>query len=182
MGSNAMTDDDAGKPAFTPEECDTVRDWVKNGGSLLLIADHAPFGGAAEIMAQRFGVDMSKGFTADPSHHFGQNQTELVFERKNGMLADHPITRGRNAEERLNRVVTFTGQSLKGPEGSVPILKLSDEATDVPPVTKAEREAAIGETVKKASEAGRNGGAQALRIQGNGLLAKGASAAGRGQS
>src|SRR5262245_2347584 len=30
-------------PAFTEAECDVVRDWVRGGGSLLLIADHAPF-------------------------------------------------------------------------------------------------------------------------------------------
>src|SRR4030095_7494557 len=27
-------------PGFTEPECDVVRDWVQNGGSLLLIADH----------------------------------------------------------------------------------------------------------------------------------------------
>src|SRR5947207_4851069 len=48
--SNALgaeEDDDAGadKSAFTEEEIQAVRDWVKDGGSLLLIADHAPFGG-----------------------------------------------------------------------------------------------------------------------------------------
>jgi hypothetical protein len=97
------------------------------------------------------------------------------------MLGDHPIIKGRNAQEQLNRVVTFSGQSLKGPEGSVAILKLSDEAKDVPPVTKAEREAAIAEARKRASEAGGNGGAQVLRIQGNGRQGKGTSAAGRAQ-
>ena len=33
---------DRTKPAFTDGECDAVRDWVRNGGALLLIADHAP--------------------------------------------------------------------------------------------------------------------------------------------
>src|SRR6185369_11160391 len=46
--SNALgaeEDDDAGADtsAFTDEEIQAVNDWVKNGGSLLLIADHAPF-------------------------------------------------------------------------------------------------------------------------------------------
>jgi hypothetical protein len=49
--------------AFTEEECDAVRDWVKRGGSLLLIADHTPFGDAAENLAKRFAVEMSKGYT-----------------------------------------------------------------------------------------------------------------------
>ena len=33
-----------------------VRDWVKGGGSLLLIADHMPFPGAAGTLASAFGV------------------------------------------------------------------------------------------------------------------------------
>jgi len=41
----------ADKPAFTEAECDEVRDWVRDGGSLLLIADHAPIGGANEILS-----------------------------------------------------------------------------------------------------------------------------------
>lgn len=54
-------------PAFTDAECDAVRDWVKAGGALLLIADHAPFGERAEILARRFGVDMGKGYAFDAS-------------------------------------------------------------------------------------------------------------------
>jgi hypothetical protein len=37
-------------------------------------------------------------------------------------LGDHPITRGRDNSEQVNRVQTFTGQSLKGPEGSTAFL------------------------------------------------------------
>src|SRR4029453_1502178 len=48
-------------PAFTEAECDVVRDWVRNGGALLLIADHAPFGTSAANLAARFGVTMGKG-------------------------------------------------------------------------------------------------------------------------
>jgi hypothetical protein len=35
--------------AFSDEEIEAVRDWVKGGGSLLLIADHMPFPGAAYL-------------------------------------------------------------------------------------------------------------------------------------
>ncbi len=48
--ANALPEDspDPSQPAFTNQECDVLRDWVRSGGSLLLVADHAPFGGAAE--------------------------------------------------------------------------------------------------------------------------------------
>jgi hypothetical protein len=91
--------------------------------------DHAPFGSAAQSLANRFSVDMSKGYTADPSNSEG-GETSLVFTRKNNLLGDHPITKGRDDSEKINRIQTFTGQSLKGPAGSVAILKLGDTAVD----------------------------------------------------
>jgi hypothetical protein len=36
------------EPAFSPDECEVVERWVAGGGALLLIADHAPAGGAGE--------------------------------------------------------------------------------------------------------------------------------------
>ncbi|MFN2491809.1 MAG: hypothetical protein ABR501_02880 [Pyrinomonadaceae bacterium] len=60
LGASQMNAPNAGNPAFTETESDVVRDWVWAGGALLLIADHAPMGSANQILAQRFGVDMSK--------------------------------------------------------------------------------------------------------------------------
>ena len=73
---------------------------------------------------------MSKGATSDPANSDPGGPTLLVFTRENKLLGDHPITRGRDDSERVNSVQTFTGQSLKGPEGSVAILKLADTAVD----------------------------------------------------
>src|SRR4029079_882705 len=47
LGAEEDDDDGADKSAFTEEEIAAVNEWVKGGGSLLLIADHAPFAGAA---------------------------------------------------------------------------------------------------------------------------------------
>ncbi len=129
LGAEFMGADGAANPAFTDAECDAVRDWVKEGGSLLLITDHAPMGSAAQCLAKRFGVNLSTGAVGDPKNSDG-GETFLVFSRQNHLLGDHPITRGRNDSERLNKVQTFTGTSLRGPEGSTPILKLSDSAVD----------------------------------------------------
>jgi hypothetical protein len=129
LGADGMGANGASNSAFTEAECNAVREWVQEGGSLLLITDHAPFGSAAQSLANRFGVDMSKGYTADPSNSEG-GETSLVFTRKNNLLGDHPIMKGRDDSERINRIQTFTGQSLKGPAGSVAILKLGDTAVD----------------------------------------------------
>jgi len=133
LGAERMNMPDAGNPAFTEAECDAVRDWVKAGGALLLIADHAPMGAANQILADRFGVDMSKKFTIDKENYDKESNNPgfIVYTRESGRLADHPVTRGRNNAERVNKIITFTGQSLKGPPDSFAFLKLADSAVDV---------------------------------------------------
>lgn len=133
LGAPRMNDPAAGNSAFTDEEADAVRDWVKAGGALLLIADHAPMGAANQSLGERFGVNMSKMFTLDNQNYEkdSNNPGFIVYTRESGRLVDHPITRGRNDAERVNKVITFTGQSLKGPDDSVAFLKLADSAQDV---------------------------------------------------
>ena len=147
LGAPRMADAAASNSAFTEEESDVVRDWVKAGGSLLLIADHAPMGSANQILAKRFGVDMSKMYTADPPNADPEtgSATFIVYTRESDRLADHLITRGRNDSERINKVIAFTGQSLKGPAESFAFLKLADTAVDAMP----------GQNTAPASAAGR---------------------------
>src|SRR6185436_12663358 len=144
----AEEDDDAGADhsAFNDDEITAVHDWVKDGGALLLIADHAPFGGAASALANKFGVDMSKGYTFDPENCAKNLPTQLIFSRENKLLGSHPITEGRNEKERINLVRSFTGQSLKGPEGSAGILVLSNTATDHPTFSAETSTSAAGRT------------------------------------
>ena len=142
-GSVDLTAPSARASAFRIEECDAVRDWVKAGGSLLLIADHAPFGSAMDSLAVRFGVDMGKGYTMDTRRVDPEsgNMGCILFTRDKGLLGDHAITRGRDRTERIDRVTTFTGQSLKGPRGSAGLLVLSPSALDLPYTPDARREA-----------------------------------------
>jgi hypothetical protein len=95
-------------------------------------------GQAAEGLAKTFGVTMGKGFVLSRSdtEHMPNQVHQLLFSRANGLLGDHPITRGRNDAERINNVVSFTGQSLIGPPGSTPLLKLGRGAWEAP--TRAE--------------------------------------------
>ena len=116
--------------AFTAQEDSAVTSWVRNGGALLLVADHAPFGAAARSLAQAFGVTMYLAFARDDREHFGWDNEKLVFSRANGLLTPHPITEGRSPSERVRTVVTFTGQSLSVPAEAVPILRMSDQSYD----------------------------------------------------
>jgi hypothetical protein len=119
-----------GKPAFTSEEDAALVTWVQNGGSLLLIADHVPFGSAAKQLAGCFGVTMYLAFARDDRNHYGWDNERLLFSRANGLLAGCPITDGRNSAERIERIVTFTGQSLSVPPGAIPVLRMDDNAYD----------------------------------------------------
>jgi hypothetical protein len=131
LGAEEMDDEGSDNSAFNDDEIQAVYDWVKGGGALLLIADHAPFGGAASALGTKFGVDMSKGYTFDAANS-GAAPSFLVFSRENKLLGPHPIVDGRNEKERVDKVMSFTGQSLKGPEQSSSVLKLSDTAQDSP--------------------------------------------------
>ncbi|HXL81298.1 MAG TPA: hypothetical protein VN951_10515 [Pyrinomonadaceae bacterium] len=146
LGTEDMDDEGADKPAFTEQECDAVSEWVRNGGALLLIADHAPFGAAAQILAKRFEVEMSKGFVFDPEHSAPNNPTLLIFSRENKLLLDHPITQGRNDSERVSRVQTFTGQALKGPPGATQLLRLAATANDQADPMGGEKKSVAGQT------------------------------------
>ena len=120
------------RSGFTQAEAVTLENWVRGGGSLLLIADHAPMGVAAEILAARFGVSMSKGYTEDSTSHFnigGFGTSVLLYTRATGLLKDHSITKG------LDSIVAFTGQSLTGPEHAEPLLLLGPNAFDHPSPT-----------------------------------------------
>ncbi len=113
-------------PAFAAGEIEAVRAWVEQGGSLLLIADHAPFGAASAALAEAFGVKMYEGFAEVPD----EVSDPLLFSRENGRLGDHPILSGRGPDSAVQRVTTFTGQSLDGPKESSVLLKLPPSAVE----------------------------------------------------
>ncbi|HWS55362.1 MAG TPA: DUF4350 domain-containing protein [Pyrinomonadaceae bacterium] len=122
--SNALHERNAGgdwplpnPSAFTDAEVGAVREWVRGGGSLLLIADHMPMGGAARKLGEAFGVRWSNGFAVVPDA-----QSPLVFRRADGTLRDHAITRGVAGGGRIEQVATFTGSAFQPGAGAEPLL------------------------------------------------------------
>jgi hypothetical protein len=105
--------------AFTPDEIHAIKSWVEQGGSLLLIADHMPFPGAASDLADAFGIVMENGFAYD-----GDGKGTLTFSRTNGGLGIHPITQGRDKTERVDEVKTFMGQGFRIPDHASPLFTL----------------------------------------------------------
>ncbi len=106
--------------AFDSAEIAAVRDWVKDGGSLFLIADHMPFPGAAGPLAAEFGILMGNGFALESGTESGR----MRFIRSDGSLTDHPITRGRDATESIDSVIAYTGQAFRLDGLGGPLMKL----------------------------------------------------------
>jgi hypothetical protein len=114
--------------AFTAAEIRAVQEWVRSGGSLLLIADHLPFAGAMANLAAAFGFEVINGYALDRREiQKATLDRPLVFMRNgkpssDGRLMDHAITRGRNSSEHVDRVMTFMGSAFRARVPVSPLL------------------------------------------------------------
>jgi hypothetical protein len=105
--------------AFEPDEVAALAQWVHDGGSLLLIADHMPFPGSAANVADAFGVVFVNGYALKSLDEGGT----LIYTRAGG-LADHPITRGRGAAEEISAIKAFTGQAFRAVVPVEPLMRM----------------------------------------------------------
>ncbi len=95
--------------AFEQQEITSLAEWVKEGGSLLLLADHFTFPGAAEDLAAAFGLILTNGYTYPVDIY-----APIEFSTTDGSLRSHPIISGRAGKgEEVNSVLTFTGQAIR---------------------------------------------------------------------
>lgn len=106
--------------AFTKVEIETVKQWVKSGGSLFLIADHMPMAGAAKELALEFEFEFTNGYAFDTIQ-----RGPAYFNLKDKTLNESVITKGRNIDEEVQQIVSFTGQAFKIPNDATSILTLN---------------------------------------------------------
>lgn len=115
-------------PAFTAAEAEATHQWVRGGGSLLLIADHMPLAGAAASLAAPFGVTFHDGFAVQSFDTESQRDAAFarptMFSTADGTLRPHAIVRGRTEKESVSSIRTFTGQAFQALAGAEPILVL----------------------------------------------------------
>jgi hypothetical protein len=134
---------------FAKAEIEALERWVNDGGSLLFVVDLWPTGVWGKNVAEKFGVRTGEGDASDPDNflndpNLGGPTSNIVFQRAKGFIADHPIMNGRDPSERVERIVSFTGQALEGPPNEVHLLAFSDTAYEIPRVQK--QEVVAGET------------------------------------
>jgi hypothetical protein len=99
--------------AFAPAEIAALAAWIRRGGSLLLIADHLPFAGAADSLASAIGVFFANGFALQPNGPDPRTGDYPIVFRRDGGLVRHPIVDGRSRVERVDSVVSFTGSAFR---------------------------------------------------------------------
>ncbi|WP_052467070.1 DUF4350 domain-containing protein [Psychroserpens damuponensis] len=104
--------------AFSSEDIQTLKTWVEQGGRLLIIADHMPFSGATNTLANAFGFDFCDGF-AQLSKPEGASD---IFSEENNRLLVSKITDGTYGKS-IHSVTTFMGSSFQKPEKAIGILK-----------------------------------------------------------
>lgn len=109
--------------AFSRDEIRALAAWIRGGGNLLLIADHAPMAGAARDLGAVLGLLMTNGYADD-----GTPGADL-FHASASTLRGHAITRGRAPAERIDSVATFTGQAVQITAPWEPLLVFGADAT-----------------------------------------------------
>lgn len=117
--------------ALTKDEIAAVKVFVENGGSLLLIADHMPFSGAAADLAAAFGVTFFNGF----AFHMPEPRPVDVFVNADGSLGQDLVFAGRATADNVTRVATFTGSAFRAPDTARRLLILSDDYQIIMPQT-----------------------------------------------
>ena len=125
--------------AFTPEEISIIYDWVHDGGSLLMVIEHMPFGGSYEDLAKAFNVETSNGFAVDKRLLNGYSEETIddagwfVFRQDNGALGDHPILTGRQPHERIAFLATDVGSAFRLPNCAVSLMTFGSDAISLEP-------------------------------------------------
>lgn len=94
--------------AFDDDEINALVEWVRGGGSLMLLADHMPFAGAAEKLAAAFGITLINGYVFPANRQF-----MIEFNTSDGSLKNHPIVHGRPGKsEEVEFVYSFVGEAF----------------------------------------------------------------------
>jgi ketosteroid isomerase-like protein len=88
--------------AFSEEEISLIEDWVRSGGSLLSIADHMPYGGAAASLAAKFGFTYENGFVVSQQRQWPPE----MYRKSEGTLNSNVFTIG------VDSLAGFTGSAL----------------------------------------------------------------------
>ena len=108
--------------AFTDAEIKAITTYLKDGGSLLLVADHMPMGGSVQKLAKAFGVEWSNSFAMRNGNPWPPSE----FSRESGTLLSSEVTDSSTFSKEVIRIGSFTGSAFRAPETAVPFMIFDD--------------------------------------------------------
>lgn len=116
--SNVQNWQNPSPSAFTRKEIAALEEYVKNGGSLLLVADHMPLGGSVQELASSFGVKWSNSFAMQNGNPWPPSE----FTRSDRTLLSSPVTDSSEFSRRVMSIASFTGSAFKAPDSATPFM------------------------------------------------------------
>jgi hypothetical protein len=143
--------------SLNEDEVSVVIEWVRGGGSLLLVLDHTPgprnaarLTGALGVRNWHDGYAMIEMPDSLPVGNIIFWRSGLIsatepaigsigpaggagYQGMDAVLGDHPITDGRGPDERVRRVATFVGSAFEPPPGAEALLRMPRRAISLTP-------------------------------------------------
>jgi hypothetical protein len=105
---------------FTQTEIDAIDDWIRDGGALMLVADHEPWPAAVAKLASKFRVEFANAYAYEGA------EGSITYTKKEGSLRPHAVTEGVDA------VATFLGSAFRVEGAHAPLLVLDKSAVARP--------------------------------------------------
>lgn len=138
---------------LTDGEVSALLEWIRRGGSLLMVLDHMPGPAGGQRIASALGIETwHNGYAAVEAaegpvytiryQRAGQQREAGLFQTFGGglawqgpdaVVADHAVTAGRGSDEQVQTVLTFGGSAFRAGLGPEPLLILPEHAISLAP-------------------------------------------------
>ena len=100
------------RETFSREEVDSIFDYMRRGGRLLVMLDHQARG-ELDILLRRLGVELEEGVVSSAQHFIPRTRTRADHQRVyTTNFSDHPIVRRALTHPRRNAVVLHESVAL----------------------------------------------------------------------
>lgn len=116
---------------YSPEEIAMIVDFVKAGGSLLILADHSPFAGGTIKLAEALGFVFMTGIALHNRSLSEEILGNIDFRREGegmlvGKLSAHPIVDGALGRKTISHYYAFEGQAIIPPPEATTLLTIPE--------------------------------------------------------
>lgn len=111
---------------YSDDEIALIKNWVKEGGRLLVLADHSPFAGGTIKLASEFGFTYMTGNALSKNSLSSLVKVHIDSKISDGSLSTHPITNGSTGRAPVSHFYAFGGQAIILPDGAKNLITIPD--------------------------------------------------------